>query len=87
MEVWRSPPAPVGEDEDRHGAQECKAPEGAAPTGVPPQPPFPGPLVRLYRSACRGQEGPCPSWGAGGEEPEYKEDCQMMGSRVGSSSP
>ena len=29
----------------------------------PPWPPFPGSPMRLYRSACRGQEGPGPCWG------------------------
>lgn len=37
-----------------------------------------GSLERLYRSACRGWDGPCPSWRAGGRRTE----CQT-GSRVG----
>lgn len=35
MEARCGPPAPVGEDKDRHGAQEFEARAGAALTGVP----------------------------------------------------
>ena len=57
MDVWHGPPALVGEDEDRHGAQECKAPEGAAPTGVPP-------IASLPRAA-RASLQKCLPWPGG----------------------
>ena len=70
MEARCGPPAPVGEDEDRHGTQE---------RGPLRELRSQGSLERLYRSACCGRDGPGPSWRAGGRRTE----CQLTGSRVG----